>query len=333
MKILVTGANSLLGTNILVELLQRGFEVKAMVRAKNKLLVSHPLMEVCVGDITDESAVMNAVRGCGVIIHVAANTSQSSVHYRTYERVNVKGTLHVINAAHRGNAKRVILVSSANAFAYGSLTHPGTEALPIKYPFSRAGYACSKFTAQQYVLAHLNEIGPEVIVVNPTFMLGKYDGKPSSGEIILRGYKKKWILCPPGGKNFIHVKDVAVAICNTIQAGAPGECYLLSGENMSYKAFYKKLVDITGQKSKIVILPKAVLLLIGVIGTIIAAVGIPTSVHYINMRILCVKNYYSNSKAKSELHLPSTPISVAIREAIGWFIEKGMIKEKGHGQK
>ncbi len=332
MKILVTGANSLLGTNLLVELLQRDFEVKAMVRAKRKLLVSAPEMEVCVGDITDEVAVMNAVCGCDVVIHVAANTSQSFVPYRAYETVNVTGTIHVVKAASRCKVKRIILVSSANAFAYGSLAAPGTEAHPIKYPFSRAGYAYSKFMAQHYVLNHLAEITPEVIVVNPTFMLGKYDGKPSSGEIILRGYQKKWIFCPPGGKNFVHVKDVATAICCAIQSGVPGQCYLLSGENMSYKAFYQKLVATTGQKSKIIVLPKGLLLLVGLIGSLLAKAGVSTPVHYINMRILCVKNYYSNSKARSVLNLPATPVSVAINEAIEWFLKKGMIKEKDHGQ-
>lgn len=328
MKILVTGANSLLGTNVLVELLQRNFEVRAMVRAKYKLLLSDPSLEVCLGDITDKCAVRNAVKGCDIVIHVAANTSQASVRYSTYEKVNVTGTKYIMDAVVRHQVKKIILVSSANAFAYGTLTNPGTEDAPISYPFSHAGYARSKYNAQQYVLGCVKNNEPDVVVVNPTFMLGKYDSKPGSGEIIIRGYKKKWIIVPPGGKNFIHVKDAAIGVCNAIHSGISGQCYLLANENMSYKAFYKMLIAITGQESRIILIPKWVLLLAGLMGSLLARMGIPVSAHYINMRILCVKNYYSNKKAGRVLDLPATPVSEAIKEAVSWFLEKGMLHEK-----
>ncbi len=334
MRVLVTGANSLLGTNLLLELLKdRYYQVRGMVRSKNRMQFHHPDLEVVLGDVRYKETLSKAFSNYDVVIHTAANTSQKSLHYRDYSDVNVEGTLNVLTVAKASGVKRVIVVSSANAFAYGSMEQPGTEAYPINYPFSRAGYARSKFEAQQAALNFSKKGSPEVIIVNPTFMIGGYDQKPSSGTIITRGYKKRTIFVPPGGKNFVHVRDVAAAICNAIHMGKPGSCYLLANKNMTYKTFYKKLNEATGQNSRIVVLPKFVLLGMGCIGSVLAHLGIANSMHYINMRILCTKNYYTNRKAVRELGLRETPITEAISEALEWFLESGMLKFDSDGQK
>lgn len=325
MKVLVTGANSFLATNTLIELLKRNYLVKAMLRKKSKIQLSDPNIEVCEGDITDKNAVSNAVKGCDIVIHIAANTSQGDVDYPKYEKVNVGGTINVFQAANKHKVKRVIYVSTANTFAYGTMQSPGDETHKIAYPFSKSYYASSKFEAQQYILQHLKEINPEVLIVNPTFMLGKHDNKPSSGEIILRGYRKKFILIPPGGKNFIHVKDVADAICNAIHKGDSGNCYILSNQNMSYQSFYKNMIAYTNQKSQVIIVPRFILLFSGSIGSLLNKLGIATDVHYTNMKMLCVENYFSNKKAISVLGLKTTPISKAIKDGVDWFIEEGMV--------
>lgn len=328
MRVLITGANSLLGTNLIIKLLEGDHQVRAMVRSRSKLEVDDPRLEVVLGDIRDTEAVSKAISGCNIIIHTAANTAQNSLHYQDYSEVNIKGTLEVLMTARRAGVKRVIVVSSANAFAYGTKKNPGNETRPICYPFSKAHYARSKFEAQQASLDFAKkDRSPEVIVVNPTFMIGKYDNKPGSGAIITRGYKKRVIFAPPGGKNFIHVKDVAAAICNAIHLGRSGSCYLLANENMSYRTFYKKLNTVTGQRSRIVILPKFLLYGIGTIGTLLAHLGIANPMHLINMRILCVKNYYSNAKAVQELGLKETSVSEAISDAVEWFLKMGMLKD------
>ena len=84
-----------------------------------------------------------------------------------------------------------------------------------------------------------NEI--EVVVVNPSFMIGAFDSKPSSGKIILLGLNKRFILCPPGGKNFVCVRDVSKGILAALKEGTNGEAYLLANSNMPYIHFFKLL--------------------------------------------------------------------------------------------
>lgn len=322
---MVTGANSLLGANTITVLLANGYTVRGMVRRAGSIPFKDKNMEEYIGAITKKNDVQKAVEGCNYIIHIAANTTQNSIRYKDYFSVNVTATKYVLDAAQKCKILKTIIVGTANAFGYGTLSSPGTEALPFTYPFTRSCYARSKKEAQDFALQYAGIEMGDIVVVNPTFMIGKYDNKPGSGKIITMNYKKRFIFVPPGGKNFIYAKDAAVAICNALQSGKNKQCYLLSNENLSYREFYKRLNEVTGTKSRIIILPKWLLLTAGLLGSVLIRSGLKTSIHYNNMRILCVKNYYDNNKARQELDLPTTDISVAIKDAIDWFQETGML--------
>src|SRR5690606_20062376 len=112
--------------------------------------------------------------------------------------------------------KKFIFVSSANTIGYGSKNGLGNEKNPMKAPFTKSWYALSKFEAEQYLLTHNKDM--ELNIINPTFMIGGYDSKPSSGKIILMGWKKELIFYPCGGKNFVAVKDVSQAIIQCMRS-------------------------------------------------------------------------------------------------------------------
>ena len=83
----------------------------------------------------------------------------------------------------------------------------------------------------------------ETITLCPTFMLGPYDSKPSSGRIILMGYRRKLIFYPPGGKTFVAVQDVARCPVAALSKGAPGKEYLPFGANMADKDVVRMLAS------------------------------------------------------------------------------------------
>ncbi len=324
MKVLVTGANGLLATNTIIELLDRGYLVKGLIRNKNNFTsFEHDNLELFEGDITNELDVDNAVKDCDIVIHAAANTNQNLLSLSDYKEVNVRGTEKILKASIDQAVKKIIFVSTANTFGYGSKNKPGTELTEIKEPFSNSYYAISKLEAQNVLLKASKKIA--VIVVNPTFMLGAYDAKPSSGRIILMGLKKYIVFYPPGGKNFIHVNDAASGIVNAIEKGKNGEAYLLANENLSYKEFFEKVNMNTKNNPVLIKLPKLLLLLLGLIGNMVRLFGIKTDLSKTNMKILCVENFYSNKKAKIELDLTSTSIDDAIDDAIKWFKMNGEI--------
>ena len=318
-RVLVTGANGFLAGNAITELLRRGYQVRGMVRKTSRQMIRHSNLENFYGNITEEKDVTEAAKGCEIIIHIAAITDQSIADYRVYERVNIGGTRNIIKASLENKVRKVVYVSTANVFGYGTKAIPGDETRPMKPPFTGSGYAVSKAEAEQLIIKKLRGSGAEITAVNPTFMIGPNDHKISSNRIILRAAGKRILFIPPGGKNFIHVRDAAVGICNAIEHGKDGESYILANENLTYREFYSKLSGVIKQKPIVITIPKYLLLLAGLAGEIARYAGINTELCLTNMKILCIGNYYCAGKAVKFLNLPQTPTEKAIEEAISWF--------------
>jgi dihydroflavonol-4-reductase len=256
------------------------------------------------------------------VIHTAALTDQSIADYNRYETINIGGTRNLINAAKKHSVKKIIYISTANAFGYGTKSEPGNETMPARFPYTLSGYARSKMKAQEIILEEFKFSDTSVTVVNPTFMIGPNDQKPGSNRIILRALDKKFLFIPPGGKNFIHVGDAAVGTCNAIDMGKDGECYILAGENLSYKEFYLKVARVAGENPVNIIIPEGLLRLSGLAGNALRAAGMNTQINSVNMKIVSLGNYYSPGKATAELQLPHTSIETAIQDAISWFRNK-----------
>jgi dihydroflavonol-4-reductase len=327
MKTLVTGANGLLGANVVRELESRGKAVRVLVRPGARLTALHGTgAELVQGNFLDPDSLLSALKGCDDVVHAAANTSQWPVNYDFYEPVNVTGTLAVLKACREKGIRRIVYVSTANTFGPGTKKDPGTELSEFSGFRIGSGYVTSKYVAQQKVLEEVEKHGTPVVIVNPTFMIGPYDAKPSSGRIVLMGLGKRIQMYPGGGKNFIHVRDAAAGVCNALERGRTGECYLLANENLTYAEFFTLLNRVAGQRPLKFRLPSVLLRSIGLLGTFSEKMtGIPAPLNNINARLLLLNNFYSGKKAVAELALPQTPIDEAIEDAIKWFRQAEMI--------
>ena len=324
-KILVTGANGLLGTNVIHALVAAGYNAIGLLRRKDSFRGAlSGSLELVEGDITSQTDVMGAATGCDAIIHCAACTSQKA-GMKTYYNVNMGGTMNILEAAKALGIRRVVTISTANIFAYGSLEHPGDESKESVPPFLESGYVLSKLAAQECLKEYNKYL--EAITLCPTFMLGPYDSKPSSGRIILMGYKRKLMFYPPGGKNFVAVQDVAGCAVSALTKGVPGTAYIIGGENMSYKDFFRLLSERTGNKCLMFKIPECMLKAIGTLGSFIEnKFNITNEFNAANMEMLCIGNYYSNDRAAKELGFSCRPIGEAVDEAIGWFQKEKIIK-------
>jgi len=317
-KVLVTGANGLLGTNTIIELLQQGYGVVGFLRDKNRFIgEKHHNLELIEGNILCPTDMAKALHNCTYVVHTAALTDPGLFSYEPYKKINVIGTKNVVDSAINAKVKKLIYVGTANVHGFGSLNNLGNESKQIMEPFSKLYYAISKREAQEYVLSMKNKI--DITVVNPSFMIGAYDSKPSSGRIILMVLKKGFLLCPPGGKSFICVNDVSKGIVKALEDGVNGETYLLSNENMNYKTFFNLVKDKTGSSMVIIPIPKCFLLLLGNVGSFMRSFGINTQFSIGNMKALCVYGYYSNEKAKTHLGVSFNPIENGIEDALDWF--------------
>jgi dihydroflavonol-4-reductase len=329
-KVLVTGANGLLGSNIVRQLDASGYRAIAMVRkSSNRLALKDANYILFEGDIANEKDVNNAIRGCDYVIHCAAKTSQSPSNLENYKETNIKATQTIINACIKFNVKRFIFVSTANCFTNGTMENPGDETGSFMPWLKDSGYAYSKFLAQTEVLSAFKTNKLPAIVVNPTFMIGPYDAQTSSGKLLLYAYNNMILFYPPGGKSFVDVEYAAKAISHALIKAKVGETYLLAGKNMTYKDFFQLIAKQSKKKKILIPIPSFLLSSIGKISDIIEhLLSISLPLNTVNAKLLSLDNYFSNKKAMKDLKLEATNIDKAVSKAVSWFKQNGFIQNK-----
>ena len=328
MKILVTGADGLLGSNLVRELLSRGHVIRAFVQPgrQQKTLEGLPI-EKFAGNLLNPDEVIKAAEGCEAIIHCAASTAVWPIRSEIINKVNIDGTKNIIEAVYKNNIQRLIYVGTANSFGFGSKSQPGVEGNPYKSATYGLDYMDSKYKAMRVVLEEVKTNKLPAVIVNPTFMFGPYDSTPSSGAMIVALYKGKVPGYTKGGRNYLCAKDAAVAIANALTKGSVGECYILGNENLSYREIFTKISNTIGVKPPSLAIPSVFAKLYGRIGSIIGNVtGNAPAISYPLARISADEHYYNPAKARTELGLPQTPVETGIRESFEWLKENGYLK-------
>ena len=318
MKILVTGANGLLGHHVVMELLEHCEQVSVVVRSTANIYFNLQQVHVFTGDFTDYETLKKAASGCDAVIHAAAVTATHLLHYSDYEKVNVRGSANVLRACNELGINNIVFISSSNTIGYGTSENPSNEHSPIQFPFIHSHYSQSKLAAEQLFFEASQMPDKHIIIINSCFLIGGYDTKNSSGRLVKMGYKKPVLFIPRGGKNFVSARKVARAACNALTMGKNGEKYLVCGENLSFRDFFERQKYAGKYRQIMIRLPDFLLLFAGRIGDMLRKTGIKTDLSLVNMRQLIIREFYTGKKADENLHLPQFHLENAIIEAINW---------------
>ncbi len=321
MTVLLTGANGFLGTHLARQLLDRGYTVRALLRAGGITTTLDGLaVERVWGDLRDRSAVVRAAEGCTYIIHAGAMASVNPARNKAVWDVNLNGTENVLRAARLTDVERLVYVGTANVFGFGTKEQPGDET--SVYSGGRYGldYMDSKQAATQRVL----QSGVPSVLVHPTFMLGPFDHKPTSGALLIGLYKGQIAGIPTGGKNYVHVSDVATATINSLTKGRTGEQYILGNQNMDYAEAFRLMADVMDCRVPSLPVPKSLAWIIGQLGGLqYRLTGKPARLNPAMVAVANDGHYFNVQKAINELQLPQTPVRDAILDAFDWFRANG----------
>ena len=325
--VFVTGANGFLGQHIVAELLRRHYRVRALVRPGTvPPAPATAAVDYHEADLTRPATLAGAAMGCDAIIHAAALAQVNPDRNPAVWAVNLGGTESILQLARQADVSRLVYVGTANVFGFGTRQRPGDETRP--YAGRRYGldYMDSKRAATDCVLRAVAREQLPAVLVHPTFMLGPGDTKPTSNALLLELYRGRLPGYPPGGKNYVHVQDVAVATVNAITQGRVGESYILGHQNLSYKDAFTQMADIMSVPPPRWPLPAALARLYG------AACDLQTQLTgrpaRLNSAMVAVANdghYFSAQKAVAELALPQTSIGQAISESFDWFKAHGYV--------
>ena len=321
MKILITGADGLLGSNLCRILLKQGHELNVLLHPNSK---SNSLNQLEIrqfkGDILKPETLIESMEGCDAVIHAAANTSVWPARSAIVRKVNVEGTKNMVSAAITAGVKRFVYIGSGSSV--------NSSGGPSKYRFAGEkfglDYIDSKYDAMQYVFSKKEELS--CVAILPTFMVGAYDSLPSSGKLIQTLAKGKLKFYSGGGRNFVHVKDVANAIANGLTMGGNGNWYIAGGTNLSYKAYFDKVAGIVNQPAPKIKMPNFLIKIAGNFGSLMGAITKKTPMITKQIAIIsCEDQFVDSSKTIEELKMPQTDIEIAITDCYQWFKENGYV--------
>ena len=214
MKVLVTGATSLLGRSLVDHLVGRGDTVSVLQRHPSGLDVTEYL-----GDIVEQQAVVKSMEGAEAVVHLAARVAATGP-WAEFEAVNVQGTRNVVGAAQAAGVRRFVHVSSPSV-AYDGKSLVGAPAGPADPSRARDHYARSKAFAELVALAG-NSSDMSVVAVRPHLVWGPGDTQ-LIGRIVQRARDGRLVTVGSGCAliDTIYIDNAADALVAALDR-APG---------------------------------------------------------------------------------------------------------------
>jgi dihydroflavonol-4-reductase len=328
MRAVVTGATGFVGAAVARLLLQRGWQVRALVRqAADKRNLQQLAVEIATGDLTQAASLEPALEGCDALLHVAADYRLGVLDPGLLYQTNVEGTRNILDAARRAGTPRIVYTSSVATIGLPADGSPGQEDTPVALAEMIGHYKRSKFLAEQVAL-DAARAGAPVVIVNPSTPIGPGDVKPTpTGQIVLDAAAGRTPAYIDTGLNIVHVDDVAAGHLLALQSGRIGERYILGGQDMTLRDILVEIARLVGRRPPRVRLPRGLVLPIAYAAEALARLtGRPGRITVEAVRMAKKRMYYSSAKAARELGYRWRPPVLAFADAVDWFREQGYLR-------
>lgn len=319
--ILVTGASGFVGGHVARLLVDRGEQVRVLVRPTSDLSAIGDLrVERALGDLQEIESLRKAMRGCTRLYHVAADYRLWAADPSEIYRSNVEGTRNILQAASEKGIEKVVYTSTVGTIGIPRDGLPGTEDSPASLVDLAGDYKRSKFEAEQAALEFAAR-GLPVVIVNPTAPVGEGDLKPTpTGRIVvdfLRGAMPAYV---DTGLNLVDVRDVARGHLLAAEKGRAGERYILGAQNMTLREIFQALSRISGKPAPKLRLPYWVALGFSLAESAAARrSGRAPRAPLEGVRMARKKMFVATTKAERELGFQPGPVEEALRRAVEWF--------------
>lgn len=321
-KVLVTGASGFIGSKLVHKLCEKGYQVRTFGRSS---VPSHLLdgltIEHVGGDITNPEQVTKAVQDCEIIFHLAGLVSYKKRDIQRQYGVNVLGTRHVLDAAHKYGVKRIIHTSSVAAMGIPKPGTIGDESIEYNLMGKGLNYCDSKYEAEQVILQYVKELQLPVLMLNPGIVFGEGDTHPHHHAIFATMSKGNLIGVPSGGVTFSDINDVVDAHINAITMGTIGERYALVSANLTFKEAAAVFSKVMGTRPPLLEIPGPLLVAAGSLAEVMLPVfgvnpPITKQVAWLSQH----KIFFSSAKAEKELGFKATPFEQTVTRISPYYL-------------
>lgn len=320
MRVFVTGATGFIGRHVVRRLIQRGHQVCGLVRptSDRRALCDLPL-ELAFGDVTDKASIAAGIGGCDWLIHLANLYSFWEADRHRFFAVNVTGTRNVLEAALDAGVSKAVHISSVVGYGKPS-DRPFTEqSAPGQTLFSE--YARTKVEGDRIAWELYETRRLPLVVIYPGAVLGAGDPK-ATGQYIanLVHHRMPAQVFPDKVMTFVHVRDVAEAICRAAEkTDDVGERYLVGAEQLSFHEINEMVAAAAGIRPPRMTLPEPIATMTAELLTGVAnLIKRPPlwGLSHDLAQTMKAGFQFDGGKAARELGITYTPVRAAIEEAV-----------------
>ena len=329
--IFVTGGTGLVGSHILLKLSQRGEELKALKRATSSMDICKSVFTYynaddlfaqinwVDGDVNDISSLENGMLNSDLVLHCAAVVSFQPSAAKLLKKVNIEGTANVVNVALSKGIKKLGYVSSIAALGRNSTDGMVDEECHFKATKLDSNYALSKYYAEQEVW-RVSQEGLDVVIVNPSVILGPGDWSKGSSRIFQKIYSGLKFYTP-GSTGYVDVLDVANSLVSLLFSNVKNERFIVNGANLKYRDCFDRIaVAVNKPKAtiKVTSFLKEIAWRLEAIRTFIT--GNKPLITRETADNAMTDSSYSTTKIISAIDFNFTDIDVTIKKYADWFI-------------
>lgn len=329
---LVTGANGLVGSYLLVDLLKRGHEVKALKRTNSNLKWTEFLLSDHFGPdyeqvrnrltwadwkIEDIFSIIEHLNGVDEVYHCAAMVSFHRSDRNKMLSINVNGTENVVNALISEGADIPLCHISSTAALGRVAKSATTEDMDFEPNRDNSFYGFTKFLAETEVERGRQE-GLRAAIVNPSVIVGFTDPTRGSGQIIgqvLRGIP----FASSGSNGVVYAEDVSKAAIGLMENQLFEGKYICVGGHQSFAQQKRALQLAFGKRPAVIRVPDGVIRTVGGVSAILDKVGVSIQLTPEIARSAISNNRFDTSRISQDLNIEFTSLERAYQEIAGCY--------------
>lgn len=334
-KILVTGGTGLLGSHLLLQLINKGMNVKATFRkSSNRDLVKkifsyyspdaeglYGLIEWVECDLTEYDSVKDAFYDVNVVYHCAAIVSFDDCDREFVLTNNIKATSNIVRAGIENNVSKVCHVSSIAALGATDGDLNINEEHEWNNEKLSSSYSLSKYLSEQEVWKGINA-GLKAVIVLPSIILGPGDWEKSSAAIFST-IAKGLPFYTDGIKGYVDVNDVVDSMIYLVESDIAGQRFIVNGENVSnFRLFEMIAGSLHSSKPFIKISPFMKFIILPYIGIMkkVSSKKLPVTREILNSA--WTKTGYDNSKIRAATGIRFKPVEETVKEIASIYLRE-----------
>jgi dihydroflavonol-4-reductase len=321
-KFWVAGATGFLGSHLVQTLAERGHQVTAVSKSGGP--------GVAAVDVLNEAAVAESARGADGAFLVTGRVSRDRDDAELLHRDNVLGTESALRGLQAAGVPRVVVASTSGTLAVSRDAEriaDETCRAPLEL-LARWPYYRTKLYAERAAL-EANKPGQfEVVVVNPSLLLGPGDLRESSTGDVRLFLERNIPATPAGGMAFVDARDAALGLLQAFERGRAGERYLLNAKNMTIAAFFQRLERVSGVKAPLLRMPSSRPVALGLnqlFTKAVETIGGRAPIDQVSVEMAQYFWYCSAEKAERELGFVARDAGETIRDTIEDLVRRKVV--------